>query len=385
VDPQELLRPWFESALEAVDGVELFDIHTHTGSNDPDGYTFTREQLEEMLERAGARAAFFTMHEPDGYREANDRVLREAAEANGRLVPFCRVNPHDDAPGEARRAIDAGARGIKLHPRAEGFTLDHPAAAELFAISEDLGVPIIIHAGRGIPALGKHVVQHLGRHPGARAILAHAGICDLAWIWRAAERHPNLFFDTAWWNPADLIAMFRLVPPGQLLYGSDAPYGRPLISVPLAMRCALQAGLSDEQIRSIMGGQAVRLLGGEELLDLGRPPGGDSLEVDVLLERVASYLVYAVGPAFAGIGQLTEEAVALARLSCEVTDEAPQAPVCRSVLALLEELDRIGGPREAKRGRPHVAFIILALCLARTPAAPLPRDPEPVDVSERVS
>ena len=63
--------------------------------------------------------------------------------------------------------------------------------------------------------------------PGMRLILAHAGICDLAWIWRAAPDHPNLFFDTSWWSPSDLLALFALVAPGQILMASDAPYGSP--------------------------------------------------------------------------------------------------------------------------------------------------------------
>ena len=383
MDAQELLRPWFESSVDAVGEVDLFDVHTHTGSNDPDGRTFSLEQLVETMEEADSRAVFFTMHEPDGYPAANDRVLAEAAAADGRLVPFCRVNPHDDAPGEARRCLDLGARGIKLHPRAEQFTLDHPAVAELFAIAEERSVPILVHAGRGIPALGRHVLEHATRHPGARVILAHAGICDLAWIWRRAAEHPNVFFDTAWWNPADLITLYSLVPPSQVLYGSDAPYGRPFMSVTLATRCALQAGLTPEQIEGILGGQAERILAGEPLLDLGPPPGAEAVEVDLLLERVASFLVFGVGPAFAGVPAVAAEAVALARLCCEVSDEAPQAPVCEAVLALLEEVDQLGGAEQARRGSIHAALMILALCVARTPVAPLPELREHVDVSER--
>jgi hypothetical protein len=68
------------------------------------------------------------------------------------------------------------------------------------------------------------------RYPDARLILAHAGICDLAWIWRVAPDHPNLLFDTAWWIPADLEALFSLVPPGQIVFASDAPYGNTFIS-----------------------------------------------------------------------------------------------------------------------------------------------------------
>lgn len=383
MNPQELLRPWLDATLSEVGDVDLFDAHTHTGFNDPDGMSASLEQLTEMLDAVGSRAVFFTMHEPDGYREANDRVIAEAERTGGRLVPFCRVDPHSDAPGEARRALEAGARGIKLHPRAEQFTLDHPQVAELFAIAEERRVPILIHAGRGIPALGRHVVEHATRHPEANVILAHAGICDLAWIWRRATELPNLFFDTSWWNPADLIALFSLVPPGQILYGSDAPYGRPVLSVTLAARCALQAGLSAEQLRWVLGGQLQRLLAGEPAHDLGPAPGEHQLETDVLLDRVATSLVFSLGGAFAGVEVLAGEAVALARLACEVGDEAPQAEVCRSVLAALEVLDRLGGPEKLRRGDPTLAALLVALCVARTPDAPLPAEPEPVDVAER--
>ena len=75
------------------------------------------------------------MHEPAGYREANDFVIAAAAESGGVLVPYCRVDPHDGAVAEAERALDAGARGIKLHPRAEGFALDQPAVRDLVAIA----------------------------------------------------------------------------------------------------------------------------------------------------------------------------------------------------------------------------------------------------------
>jgi predicted TIM-barrel fold metal-dependent hydrolase len=385
VDPQELLRPWLDSSLGDLANSPIFDAHTHTGSNDPDGMRASAEELLEMIGSVASRAVVFTMHEPDGYSQPNDRVIAEAAASDGRLVPFCRVNPYMEAAAEARRALDAGARGIKLHPRAEQFTLDHPQVAELFATSEERGVPILIHAGRGIPALGKHVVQHAERHPGANVILAHAAICDLAWIWRRAAELPNLYFDTSWWNPADLIALFSLVPPGQVLYGSDAPYGRPVLSVTLAVRCARQAGLSEEQLRWVLGGQLERLLAGEPAHDAGPPPGGASQAADVLLERVASSIVFSMGGAFAGIPALAGEALALARLACEVGDEAPQAEVCRSVLAALQVMERLGGTEELRRGHPALAAVLMALCVARTPDVPLPPLPEPADVAERAA
>jgi len=134
-----------------------------------------------------------------------------------------------------------------------------------------------------------------------------------------------------------------------------------------------------------MGEQLARILDGEEPLDLGPPPGQAAQSPsDLLLSRVASFLVFGVGPAFAGVEQTLNEAVALARLCCEVGDDAEEAEVCRSVLELLERFEEMGGAATARRGSPTLGVLILALCVASTPRAPLPVLAEShADVSER--
>ena len=149
------LRPWADVVLDQVPGLELFDAHTHLGQNDPDGMKQSPEELVTNLRRADARGAFvFPFHEPDGYSAANDDVLAAARDADGLLVPFCRVNPHDSPVPEAERSLRNGAKGIKLHPRAEQFTLDHPEVRSIVALANERSLPVLIHAGRGIPALG---------------------------------------------------------------------------------------------------------------------------------------------------------------------------------------------------------------------------------------
>jgi hypothetical protein len=381
----EALLPWFQALRDELPGVRLFDAHTHTGADDPDGYRCSARELLEALALAGARAAVFPMQEPRGYREANDRVLAEAAASAGRLVAFARLDPHADAVAEGERALGRGARGLKLHPRAERFALDHPALEGVFGLSAEAHVPVLVHAGRGIPALGRHLLGQLERHPGARVILAHAGTSDLAWLARRAHEHPGLLFDTAWWSPADLLTLFALVPPGQVLFASDAPYGTPVAAAVLGLRCAFQAGLAPTQVLGVAGGQLERLVAGEELLDLGPPPGTARLGRSILLERVETFLVAALGRL------LTErdatEQLALARLACEVGDDAPEAPLCRSVLALLERRDRYAEAHRGEWGRQAsgLHLVVAAAGLARTPDAPLPALPEPVAVGERAA
>ncbi len=373
-----LLLPW----IEALPDLDYFDAHTHTGANDPDGFGITAEELLEALAMVNARAVVFTMHEPDGYTEANDRVLAETEASGGRLVPFCRVDPNRDGCAEAERCLARGARGIKLHPRAERFTLDHPEVDRLCALANERRLPIVVHAGRGIPALGRHAYDLTGRYPGLRLILAHAGVSDLAWLWRHADERPNLLYDTSWWTVADFFALFSLVPPGRILMASDAPYGTPVTGLLYATRCALQVGLTPEQLQCVAARQLERVLAGEDLIDLGPAPGPPSAPQDVLLDRIHGFLMTAASRMLYGQGG--DEYLGLARLACDVGDDAPQSSVAASVAALIERCERYRAGRPARDGiaTPGVQLVIAACIVARTPDIPLP-DVEAVDLAER--
>jgi predicted TIM-barrel fold metal-dependent hydrolase len=365
----EALRPWTEVIFEQAPQIDLFDAHTHLGFNDPDGMKQSGEELISSLEAAGARGAFtFPFHEPDGYRAANDAVIEAARQADGLLVPFCRVDPHDDPLPEATRALAAGARGIKLHPRAEEFTLDHPGVKPLIALADERSLPVLIHAGRGIPALGLHAVQLAEEFPNARLILAHAGICDLSWIWRVAGDLPNLLFDTAWWIPADLETLFSLVPPGQIVFASDAPYGNTFLATAFQMRWALQLGFSADQIRSIAGGQALRLAAGEPLAPCGPAIGERERAPHMLLDRVAFFLLFSAMGSMRGVDPT--EMLALARLACDVPGEIDDAPVFAAIRGLLDDYELYAAEHPDERRR--ITFLILAATVARTPDVPIP-------------
>jgi hypothetical protein len=205
-------------------------------------------------------------------------------------------------------------------------------------------------------------------YPNARIILAHAGITDLSWIWRVAADLPNLLFDTAWWMPADLITLFSLVPPGQIVFASDAPYGHTLGSAAFQLRLALQVGLSPDQIRLIASGQSLRLAALEPPEPAGPAVGERERAPHVLLDRVAAFLQ--TGTIMSFRGGDGSEMLALARLACQVPGELDDAPVFRTIVRLLDAYDQAS--EEDPDNRRRLVLLLMAITAARTPDVPVP-------------
>jgi hypothetical protein len=257
---------------------------------------------------------------------------------------------------DATAALAAGARGFKLHPRAEAFRLDHPNVEEIFAVAAGARAPVLIHAGTGVGSFGETIVELAGRHRGCRIVLAHAGVSDLAWLWRVVPDHPNLFFDTAWLVPADLLALFALVPPGRILYGSDAPYMDVELLLAMTLRCARFSELDDDAVALVMGAQLERLLAGDEPLDAGPAPGPSQVALSPTQARVASLLSGAGGCMLGGGDPAQPLELALLAVGDDSAAEDPS----RASLAELVEASRSASP-EAIRA------LVLALTRAMTP------------------
>ena len=275
------------------DGAEIFDAHVHLG-HDIDGWSGQYEELERIMDSYGmSRAFMFCMDEPDrepAFRAPNDRTLAFAERSEGRLIPFVRLDMNEGPIEEAIRCLDLGARGIKLHPRAQRFTLNDERLVPVFELAADRRVPILIHGGRGLPPIGDHLSNLVDRYPGAQLIIAHAGIADLAALAGHFGGRRGVFFDTSVWSPVDLLDFFHQVPPEQILYASDYPYGRQPQSLTIALRTAIRAGLDEGQLRGMLAGNANRIAAGEEPLEPSAPSGTDEFSQSLALARIHQYL-----------------------------------------------------------------------------------------------
>ncbi len=293
-ESQRLIAHWDEQlARELPPGAELFDAHLHLG-HDIDGMIGNYEELLARMDHYGiARAFMFCLDEPDrhpGFRAGNDRSLAFAERSEGRLIPFVRLDLSEDAIPEAERCLDLGARGIKLHPRAQKFLLTDERLSPVFELSAERRVPILIHGGRGLPPIADDLYRVVERFPESQLIIAHAGIADLGNLADRFSGKAGVFFDTSVWSPVDLLEFFRLVSPEQALYASDYPYGQQPSSLLISLRIARLAGLNEQQVVGMLAGNANRIVAGEPPLEPTAPKGSDTFAQPMVLARVHQYL-----------------------------------------------------------------------------------------------
>ena len=291
---QKVLARWDEELRsELPEGAEVFDAHVHLGE-DVDGMVGRYDDLIELMDRYGmSRCFMFCLDEPDrhpSFRAANDRTLAFAARSQGRIIPFVRLDLKEEPVEEAIRCIDLGARGIKLHPRAQKFDATDDRLRPVFELAAERRVPILIHGGRGLPPIADGLRRLVDDNAGAQLIIAHAGIADMASLAECFAGRPGVYFDTSVWSPVDLLEFYRLVPPEQAVYASDFPYGQQPSSLVLSLRTARLAGLDDTQLRDMLAGNARRIADGEEPKQPSKPLGSDTFSQPMVFARIHQYL-----------------------------------------------------------------------------------------------
>jgi predicted TIM-barrel fold metal-dependent hydrolase len=346
---------------------EIIDAHTHLGL-DEDGRSLTLAQLLSLLDAAGAsRACVFPLHDPErhpAYRLPNDRVLAWARESEERLLPFCRLDPAEDPLAESERCLAAGARGIKLHPRAQDFVFDGKEMDDVFSLAETARVPILIHAGRGLPPLAEGLVDLALRHPGAVLILAHGAICDQGILTSRLAGHPGVLYDISCFFPLDVIELFARVPAERIVFASDPPYGMPATTLYLALRVARQAGLDELATRGLLGGTMAALVDGQDLPPSTPPRRGEAIILSGRLARVYGYASL-VGPAlFAGAVEQARAMLDMATASCRDPDPGSVGEALQTIGAALSAADTL--LQEENGLRPAIDLVYRALVRAAT-------------------
>jgi len=243
----------------------VWDAHAHIGS-DRDGRHLDVETLIRDLDEYHVDGAVvFPFDDPDqgiDFREPNDTIWAAFERAPDRLIPFMRLNPNGPWETEYQRCRDRGHRGIKLHPRAQDFSLDSPAVRDLFAQAASDGLPVLVHTGFGMGPVSDTVADLAKAVPDLQLILGHSTFIDMPRAVAVLAPYPNVYFETSVVQAYDLFAVLDTIDPERVLYGSDLPYAGSGNSLRDLAVIASVAGIDKAHYAGLFGGNLLRLLAG---------------------------------------------------------------------------------------------------------------------------
>lgn len=189
----------------------------------------------------------------------------------GRLIPFASPNPYIDndlAERTGELVQDLGFRGIKLYPVYQHHYLNDTRMYPLYAVAQDLGVPILVHTGSSVFRGARikygdplHLDDVAIDFPDLRLLLAHGG--RPFWYEQAfwmAQRHANVFIEISGLPAKNLLTYFPKLEglAHKVVYGSDWP-GYPYIR--RNIEAIYDLPIAAEAMEMILSGNAASLLG----------------------------------------------------------------------------------------------------------------------------
>lgn len=256
--PQVLAKVWqyFDSA-----GPKL-------GRPWPIHYRTSDEERVETLRALGVRryGALSYAHRA-GVAEFMNAWTADFADQHPDSLRSATFFPEAEAAYYVPAAIAAGVQVFKAHLQVGEFAADDPLLDPVWAMIEEAGVPVVLHAGSG-PVPGPHtgpagVAAVLERYPDLPLIIAHLGMPEYGAFMDLAEQYRNVRLDTTM-AFVDFFADRPDVDPdrlhalqGKILLGSDFPN----IPYPYAHQIEVldRLGLGDDWMRDVLWHNGNRL------------------------------------------------------------------------------------------------------------------------------
>jgi predicted TIM-barrel fold metal-dependent hydrolase len=240
----------------------LVDVHAHLGPLPHDvPELHDAAFLDELRRQTNTHIAIASSVEAiDTDLQAGNRRMVEACAAlpdlRGHLVAY-----PDDIPAtreQIRRYGEApGVIGVKI-----GCEQSQPTASkavwDVFDVLADYGRPVKIHNDG--PGWADALAGIARAHPQLPIIIAHGGLGTPSVEGAAlTEAHPNVYLEmcSSFADLATAREVVRRVPPGKLLFGSDAP----LLEPAFILGTYQDAGIPAERETEVYAGAAERLFG----------------------------------------------------------------------------------------------------------------------------
>ncbi len=239
----------------------IIDCHAHLGIGVY--HSVKPDQLLAAMDEAGIDRAvicpvdrFIAVEN----REGNDYVLAESTRHADRFVPFATANPWYGAKAvaELKRAAAEGARGLKLHPKIQGFVISDDLVHPLIEVAAEYGLVVYVHTATMICAEPLQLTMLARRFADVNFIMGHSGTTD---FWNdmivGIGGMPNIFLDTSLNAPSAIARYCQAMGAERLCFCSDFPQN----SYAVELEKITDAVPDEQQRQVVLSHTILRLLG----------------------------------------------------------------------------------------------------------------------------
>jgi len=203
------------------------DTHAHLGLDEVFDEDFTEAELLESQRNSGIALTIVQpalVHDLPTVQRYHDAIADLAERYPGRFAGMADPNPH--LPGaaydrEVRRCInDLEFVGVKLHPLAHAVNPIGRHGRRVFELAADLGVPVMVHTGLGLPWSALDPVA--AAQPELTIVAAHAGggMCAAEAL-QLAQRNANVYLECSWTAGFFVRHCVEVLGAERLMFGSD--------------------------------------------------------------------------------------------------------------------------------------------------------------------
>jgi predicted TIM-barrel fold metal-dependent hydrolase len=190
----------------------------------------------------------------------NKYVLKAYEKYPKKIVPWMSVNPKENKPEDFEEGVRNGFKGMKLHPRGDGFkAYDTNLLGPFMEALERHDMPVLIHSDPASTNSNPFYIAELARvYPDVTVIMGHMGmVYDTVDAIYIAPRYPNLILETSTHvGSGRVLQAVEAVGAERVVFGSDFPASHPLVE----MKKIEVVELPKEQEKLVMGENMAKIL-----------------------------------------------------------------------------------------------------------------------------
>lgn len=198
---------------------------------------------------------------------STSRQYLESCRGSDRLIPFASVSREGDWESDLKYAMEAGCRGLKIHPILQKTPPEDSFYFDLLEAFRPYGRPVLAHTGEFdyfIPKDPCAVYGDTGRFerlvsafPDVPFILGHMGLYYPEQALDLASRYESIYLETSFQSITTVRKAVSVAGRDRVMFGSDWPES----NQKYALRIARRASSGDDDLRDkLLGGNILALV-----------------------------------------------------------------------------------------------------------------------------